>query len=83
MIDYFASFKNPIIEENNDRNAHNEHFNKNMYIVLFNKICKRLSLSRYKAWGGGIHSIFQWFFLGRFYFNSLYNYFVLPLSFLH
>lgn len=52
MIDYFASFKNPIIEENNDRNAHNEHFNKNMYIVLFNKICKRLSLSRYKAWGG-------------------------------
>ena len=49
MIGYFASFKNPVIEENNDINAHNEHFNKNMYIVLFNKICKRLSLSRYKG----------------------------------
>lgn len=67
MIDFYAAFQNPITEENKKRNAHNEHFNKNMYIVVFNKKCKRLSPSRYKDWKE-IHSTFSVVLLGWFLF---------------
>ena len=56
-----------LLERKIKRNAHSEHFNKSMYIVMFNKKCKRLSLSRNRDWKE-IHPIFSEVLSGWFLF---------------